>query len=111
MVRLNEGDKVDCHIKDGAIVSPGEEYDEMKTFEIVSTDNFGYYLYVPHYIYLRGTSTADVYKCRNLGIDSRFLDEQVVYITEGMVGGISRQDGMCCFRCKDFFRMAEVNQP
>jgi hypothetical protein len=111
MVRLKEGDRVDCRIKNGKIVGPHDGHDEIKTFEIVSTDNFGYYLFVPHYIHLYGTNLIDAFRCRKLSIDARFIDEQTIYITENMVISVSKQDGISCSRCKDFFRMAAPNQP
>lgn len=111
MVRLNAGDRVDCRVKSNTIVSPYKEYDEVRTFEIVATDNLGYYLYVPHYLFLKGSIKADQYRCRSLGIDKRFLDEQIVYIQENLVSRVSGiLDGMSCAICHEFFSMAAPNQ-
>lgn len=110
MVLLKEGDRVDVCIQDGIIVNPYSQHDSVRTFQVVSTDNFGYYLFVPHYVYIHGTSVVDIYRCRNLGIDPRFLNEQVIYITESMIRGICKQDGMNCLHCQDFVTMAAPNQ-
>lgn len=111
MVNLKSGDRVDCRIKDRVIVGPYDAHDEIKTFEIVSTDNYGYYLFVPRYIHINGSKTTDIFRCRQIGIEERFADEQIVYITESMVSGVSKQDGMRCERCKDYVLMAAANQP
>ena len=110
-MKLNRGDRVDCRIKDAAIVSSYKEYDEVRTFEIVSVDKHGYYLFVPSYVYIKKSVTADVYQCKHLGIDNRFIDEQIVYIQENQVYRVSAVlDGMSCIVCQEFFFMAEPNQ-
>lgn len=111
MTKLKPGDRVDCRVKASTIVSPYKSYDEIKTFEIVATDDHGFYLYVPHYYPLKGTVTADQYRCKNLGIDKRFLNENIVYIQGNLVSSVqSKMDGMVCRICRDFFPYAEANQ-
>lgn len=112
MTRLKPGDRVDCRVKASTIVSPYKNYDEIKTFEIVATDNHGYYLYVPHYYALKGTSVANKYRCNALGIDKKFLDENIVYIQENMVAHVhDKLDGISCRICREFFQYAAPNQP
>lgn len=112
MAKLKSGDRVDCHIKQATIVSPYKDYDEVKTFEIVAKGIFGYYLYVPHHWVLNGTTKADKYQCKALGIDHKFLDERIIYISESMVYKVHTiLDGMACKNCKEFFQMATPNQP
>lgn len=111
MVRLKAGDRVDCRVKSNVIVSPYKEYDEVRTFEIVAVDKTGYYLFVPHYVILKNSTLADKYQCHNLGIDGRFLDEQIVYIQDNLIARISSKlDGMSCAICHEFHPMAESNQ-
>lgn len=110
MVNLKEGDYVDCRIKDRVIVGPLDLHDEVKTFQIISTDNYGYYLFVPRYIHLDASKTIDIHRCRQLGIEDRYADEQIIYIVEGMIAGASKRDGMRCERCTDFVLMAAANQ-
>jgi hypothetical protein len=110
MGMLKEGDKVQVHVKDHKIVSPYDEYHHAETLEIVATDMYGYYLYVPHHRHLSGSNVVDIYRCRQLGIDPRFANEQVIYITANLVADISKTDGMCCQHCGDFVMMAEPNQ-
>lgn len=111
MVKLKPGDKVECKVKGIVIVSPYRSYDEIRTFEIVSTDIYGYYLFVPVYILIEGSIRADVYRCKQLYIDLKFLDENIAYIDENMVYQVSaRLDGMTCSRCKEFCHMAAPNQ-
>jgi hypothetical protein len=111
MTTLKPGDRVDCRVKASTIVSPYRSYDEIKTFEIVAVDTHGCYLYVPHYYLLKGTTVADKYKCKNLGIDLKFLDENIIHIQENMIAGVqARLDGLSCVICKEFFPYAAPNR-
>ena len=111
MDKLKLGDCVDVCIKDSLIVNPYNNYDEIKTFQIIGKDKYGYYLYIPHFYSLKDTCRADEYICVNLKINKRFLNEQFIYIREGMILKInSLLDGMNCSNCNDFFNMAEPNQ-
>jgi hypothetical protein len=111
MTKLKPGDRVDCRVKASTIVSPYKNYDEVKTFEIVAIDNHGYYLYVPHYYSLKNTSIANGYQCKALGIDKKFLDENIVYIQGNMIAHVhEKMDGISCKICREFFRYAEANQ-
>lgn len=107
---LKSGDCVVCHLHDGVIVAPSDPYQTMDEFVIVSTDSYGYYLYVPSYIHLNGSSLADSARCQKLSIERRFIDEQIVYITAGLVCKEVKRDGARCARCTDFVLMAEANQ-
>lgn len=111
MTKLKPGDRVDCRVKASTIVSPYRSYDEVKTFEIVACDSHGYYLYVPHYYYLKGTVIADRYKCRNLGIDKKFLNETIIHIQENLIANVqAKMDGMACVVCKEFYPYAQANR-
>ena len=111
MAKLKPGDRVDCRIKSATIVSPYKNYDEVRTFEIVAKDDHGYYLYVPHYYLLRNTIIADQYRCKNLGIDKKFLDENIIHIQENMIAHIQfKLDGMSCAVCKEFHPYAAANR-
>lgn len=112
MARLKPGDRVDCRVKEATIVSPYRDFDDIITFEIVAVDKYGYYLYVPPYITLKGTAKADKYQCKHLGIDKRFLDSDITFIQESSIYRISSVlDGLCCSNCGEFFHMASPNQP
>ena len=112
MTKLKPGDRVDCRIKSAAIVGPYKDYDEVKTFEIVAIDAHGYYLYVPHYLSLKDTVVADRYRVKNLGINQKFVDENIIYINSSIVCKVvSTLDGMHCANCDEYFPMAEANQP
>jgi hypothetical protein len=109
--KLKPGDVVSCRVRSAAIVSPYRTYDEIISFVIVAVDEHGYYLFVPYYLLLKETMIADQYKCRALGIDKRYLDENIIYIQENLIAAItSEQDGMACRVCKEFFPYAEANQ-
>jgi hypothetical protein len=111
MPSLRIGDTVNCRVKDSIIVSPYMSYDEITSFVIVAVDEEGYYLYVPHYYTLKLTVRADNYLSRTLGIERRFLDESIVYISEAMVlSVVQREEGLYCGRCGEFARFAASNQ-
>lgn len=111
MTSLKAGDRVELCLKNSAVVNPHDAHDETKSFEIVATDPFGYYLYSHEHANIRGTHRADAARCRKLGIDLRFVDEEILYITEAYVRRSTKMDGVCCARCKDFVMMAVPNQP
>lgn len=111
MTKLKPGDRVDCRVKDGTIVSPYKEYDEIRTFEIVSKDKYGYWLYVPSYWGIKETIVANKSKSISLVIDKRFLDAEIVYILESQIYRIySIMEGMNCANCGEYHRWAEPNQ-
>ena len=97
MTKLMPGDTVECRIKSAAIVSPYHSYDESKTFDVVAVDNGGCYLYVPHYYSVKGGVTLDTYRCKTLGIDKKFLGEQIIYVAENLIANVQpKMDGMSC---------------
>lgn len=112
MTKLNPGDRIDCRIRLNTIInSYNPDYDEVRTFEIVSKDKTGYYIFVPNYLMIKGSVEADKYLCQKLKIDKKFLNEQIIYIQEGMILKIkSILDGCICVKCKDFYYWAEPNQ-
>lgn len=112
MAKLKAGDKVNCLIKNNTIVAAYESnFDEEKTFEILSTDSRGYFIYVPDYFNLKGTSLIDQSVMKSLRIDKKFLDSQLFYITDTSVFKIySILDGCFCCKCHEFYNYASPNQ-
>jgi hypothetical protein len=111
MAKLKPGDRVDCRVKNAIIVSPYKNYDEIKTFQIIAVDAYGYYLYVPEYYALKNTLRISSRLSKELNIDLKFLNEQFVYISSDLVAQIrSIFDSVMCAHCKEFFPMAEPNQ-
>lgn len=112
MTKLKAGDRVNCRIKNGLIVSPYQgDYDEVHSFEIIGVDQFGYYLYIPSYFRLRDSVIIDDYACILLQINKKFVGEEIVYIQEGMIAQIQyRVDGCYCVKCGEFYHMAQPNQ-
>ena len=113
MSKLKPGDRVACKVRAGHIVNAYEgDWDEKYTFEVVATDNRGYYLFIPHYIYIKGGLKVNEYNRKTHGIDKRFLGETIVYIAEGSVLSVEqRADGLICEKCKEFSPMAECDEP
>jgi hypothetical protein len=111
MGHLKAGDRVECKVKDGAVVSVYSDYDESYTFEVVASDIEGYYLYVPDYCHLQGGSILDASRARRLNIDPRYIGDTIFYISEAQIYRVAYQlDGQKCAHCHDFFIMAEHNQ-
>lgn len=112
MIDLGPGDIINCRIKSSEIVDCFASYDEIQSFSVVAKDDDGFYLYIPHYYLLKDCSIADIYRCRRLGIDKKYLGESIAYISENMIASIvSEQDGMNCSICGDFYQYAAHNQP
>lgn len=112
MAKLKPGDRVDCRVKQAELVSPYKDFDEVKTFEIIAKDKYGYYLFVPVYYYLKGTTIADKHFCSQLNVDKKFIGENVIYIQGNMIFRVdSILDGMICAKCREFHHMAEANRP
>lgn len=111
MVYLKAGDRVDCKIKHGIILNQYEtDYKEVRTFEIIASDNREYYLYVPEYFMLKNTKRLDCYTAKDLSIDKRFVGDEYISIKENMVYNINYVfDGHFCDRCKKFYPMAYHN--
>jgi len=111
MTQLKPGDCVTCCLKDKYIVSPYQEHDEIMQFEIVAQSGFGYYAYVPHYLFLNKTVRLSETQCVTLGINKRFYHQNFVYIRDNYVHEVKKVlDGMLCCKCGDFFLMAAPNQ-
>lgn len=112
MVQLKPGDRINCRIKQDIIVGPYQDHDEICTFEIVAADDHGYYLFVPQQRHIKGSFRLDNSQSRKIPIDRKFIGSGIIYIAESLVYQIkSKLDGMPCVKCKDFFFMAEANQP
>lgn len=112
MVKLNPGDQVLCRLKEDAIVSPySSEFDSVKSFDIIAVDNFGYYLFIPPYTFMKGSIQADSVFLKQKNLNKKYLGDQILYIGEGYVYKIKSQiDGCTCLKCKDFYHQAAPNQ-
>lgn len=66
---------------------------------------------MPHYYVLKDTFVADSYQCKKLGIDRKFLDENVIHIEERFIMHVHAQlDGMNCKICNEFSQYSKANQ-
>jgi hypothetical protein len=111
MASLKPGDRINCRIKEGVVVSAYRGYDEIRTFEILAPGDYGWHIYVPQYICIRNSMTVDIGHCKRLGVDPRFLGEQMAHVSESMICDvIQRLDGMACTICKTFCAYAASNQ-
>ena len=111
MVDLKVGDTVDLKLYSSSIVSPYLAYDEVRTFQIIAADQYGYYLYVPEYYNLKEALRVSRQNCREFGIDLRFLDDLYTYINANRVFKVNTiLDGMFCANCEEYFDMASPNQ-
>lgn len=110
MGKLKPGDRVVCKVRSGQVVNAyANDWDEKYTFEIVATDSKGYYVYIPHYISIKGGTKITEYNRKSFGIDKKFLDELVLFISENSIIKIeSRMDGLVCDKCKEFYSMANT---
>lgn len=110
MARLKPGDRVDCRVKSGIIVSPYRDYEETVTLEIIGVDKHGYYLYVPQYYSLKASETLESYDAKKLNIDKKFVGEEIIYIRDNVICKVESLDGCKCAKCGEFYHMAQPNQ-
>lgn len=110
--KLKTCDTISCMIRDALIVNPYEKYDEIQSFIIISKNNEGFYLFVPHYFNLKDSYVLEQNKSKRLQIDKKYIGENIVYIQNRMVGSIiSIYEGLTCSVCKEVCPWAEANQP
>ena len=108
--KLKVGDSVDCRIKHNKIVNPyDDDYDCLRTFEIIALDKWGYFLYIPHYINLVDTIIMDQFDCSKFTIDNKYIGEKMIYITSGRVYKANILDGCYCNKCGQFCYQAAPN--
>ncbi len=112
MGKLKPGDRVICKLGSGKVISAySNEWDEKYTFEIVAFDNKGYYIYVPHYICVKGGLTVNTYNCKSYGIAPKFVGETILYITDNQIISVaSKADGLVCDKCREFCAQAETEE-
>lgn len=111
MAKLKYGDYIECKIKDAVIVSAYAEYDSTKTFEILATDGWGYYIYIPNYFFIQKSLKVDRSFCAKYSIDFKYINEKYIHIAESCVYQITFiSDGKACERCRQFTPMAAGNQ-
>lgn len=111
MLALKPGDRVNCKIKDNKIVNAYDDFDNIKTFEVIAVSENGYILFVPQYVFIGDSIIVNAYRCNIMNINLRFLNEQMVYIHEKNVFELSEKlDGFICDVCQEFVSMASVNQ-
>lgn len=109
---LKPGDVVSCHIKEARIVSSYSGFDSSEPFQVLASDDEGYYVYIPDHIFINEVFTLDAYRASVLGIQKQFIGVHVAYITASQIAEIKfRLDGLNCSKCGEFYEMAESNQP
>jgi hypothetical protein len=110
--RLKRGDCVSVHFYAGEVVSASDKnFDQTLTLEVISYDNHGYYLFVPHYMRLKHTILVETTNYRHLVVDEKYLGEEVLYVMEESVYRVEYiLDGMACHHCKEFIEWAAPNR-
>jgi hypothetical protein len=108
-MKLKPGDRVSCKVKSCQVINAyADDWDDKFTFEVVSIDNRGYYIYIPHYIYIKGCLKVNEYNLKTYEINKRFIGENILYILENSIIQIEiKSDGLVCTRCKEFSALAE----
>lgn len=112
MVSLKPGDRVVIKLKEDKLTNPyDDEFHSTKILEVIATGNNGYYLFVPHYMFVHGTFTADKYKCREMPLPIKYLGEELLFVSESQIYKVfSILKGMICSCCAEFYEYAIANQ-
>jgi hypothetical protein len=113
MARYSPGDKIFCYVKDNKIVNIYEDkWHEKRIFDIISSYDEGYIVHVPASFYLEDSFEITNSNYKKYNVLKKFINSNAYYINEFKIAGTySRLDGLCCVKCKDFYAMAEANQP
>jgi hypothetical protein len=113
MAHCSPGDRVVCHIANGAILSVySDEWEYKHIFEIIALYDGDYMVYIPSSIFIKRPINITASNHKKYNIDKKFIDSEVCQISNDKIVSIyARADGMQCDICKDFYPMAEPNQP
>src|SRR5271155_5004068 len=94
---LKPGDTVSCRIKEAQIVSSYSSFDFEETFQIVASDDEGYFRYTPDHFVIDDTCRRDTYRASILNIKKPSIDAQIAYVSPSQIAAIKfRLDGMTC---------------
>lgn len=111
------GSNVVCKIKGNSIVlARNDLYDTQLEFEIIGydTSNSKYILLVPNYYSIKNAWNIIEEHLEKFDLDPNLLDHKAIGVFEDKIlkckGSISKDDGMFCTRCQEFYPMAEANQ-
>lgn len=113
MANVEPGDRIICCVKDAILVSPYSSWDEEVDLTVLALDDDskGCFVYVPDYVYLKGTTEINKYNIKALGILPKYVGCFCLYVSFANISRISRRlDGMNCSRCHDFCYQADSNQ-
>jgi hypothetical protein len=112
MGSLKPGDIVLCRVRHSKIVAPSStKYDEDKTFEVLSSDESGYFLHVPEHYGLRGTIEITSSVASSLNILPRYIGSHLIFILGSYIAGVrSVLDGCLCIQCGEFYPFAQPNR-
>lgn len=110
---LKPGDLIDCHIASGLIINKKnhQDYSEIKTFEIIGTNEHGYYVFVPNYFFIKNLIKITPHLCKSSNISSKYIGENGLHILSNLIYKInSIMDGITCEICKEFHHQSAPNQ-
>lgn len=112
MANLKPGDTVVCRVKHRKIVAASSiRYDEERTFEIISTDSNGCFLYIPDYYPLHDTIEITQSTILSLNILPRFIGSRLIYVLSSYIVRLgARLDGCLCVQCGEFYAFAQPNR-
>lgn len=107
MTKLKAGDRVSCKLKESCIVNPYNDYDDIRSFEIIAKDSEGYHLFVPPYIFIKGAYRIDNYNYKKFDIKEKYIGDDAIYIEEKLIHQVVFVlEGASCNRCCEFFDYA-----
>lgn len=113
MTKIKPGDQIICCVKEAKLVSPYSVWEEEVDLTVLALDdeNSGCFVYVPDYIYLKGTTEINTYNIKALGVPPKYVGCFCLYVSFSKISRVGRRlDGMICDRCKEFHYQADSNQ-
>ena len=107
MASFSAGDRIYCRIKNNTIVNTYSDWDIEHIFEIISSYEEGYMIYIPVDLCINNTILISQCNIKKFNIDKRFIGSYTCYITDYKVSRIhSKLDGIRCSECECFCEMA-----
>ncbi len=115
----NIGDFVICKIKDSLFVNQYDDFDEKAEFVIIGkmfqNSVWEYIIFIPYDILQRTKSSNIITVNQKISdlydINKKFKNERCMKLNTIGIFKISKAaNGMCCYKCSEFYHYAEPNQ-
>ena len=115
MRNFRVGDTVFCKIRGNSLISASSgNYDVQLSFKVIGYDGSKYILHIPKYYNIKNSWNIIEEHLEKYRLDVDYLDNRAIAIFADKVARVqvqtTKEDGLFCKKCDEFFPMAEPNQ-